>query len=116
MGISSSTGGDEIAAHIGHLVDLQSLTFYESNLTDQGLRQLSRLVNLRDLSLHGSKITAGGLASLEGMSQLKNLYIETGQYLDRCTPLNGLAESRACRDWRSKKAAFAMSTLLRYRP
>jgi hypothetical protein len=83
VSISDSTRGDEIAAHVGQLVDLQSLTFYESDLTDEGLRQLSRLVNLRDLSLHGSKITADGLVCLEAMSQLKDLYIETGQYLER---------------------------------
>jgi len=80
--ISGSTGGDKIAMHVGQLVDLRSLTFYESDLTDNGLRELSRLVNLRDLSLHGSKITGDGLASLEAMSQLKHLYIETAQYLD----------------------------------
>ena len=82
VGIGSSTGGDETAAHIGQLVDLQSLTFYESDLTDEGLCQLCNLVNLRELSLHGSKITAEGLASLETMAQLKDLYIETGQYLE----------------------------------
>ena len=32
--------GDEIATVVGQLVDLQSLTFYESDPTDQGLRQL----------------------------------------------------------------------------
>ncbi|HEX4143895.1 MAG TPA: DUF4375 domain-containing protein [Pirellulales bacterium] len=83
VSISSSTGGDEIAAHIGQLIDLQSLTFFRSDLTDEGLRHLGRLVNLRDLSLHGSKITADGLASLESMSQLKDLYIKTAQDLDR---------------------------------
>ena len=83
VSIGSSTGGDETAAHIGHLVDLQSLTFYESDLTDEGLCHLSRLVHLRDLSLHGSRITADGLASLESMSRLKNLYIKTAHDLDR---------------------------------
>ena len=83
VGISRSTDGDEIAAHVGQLIDLQSLTFYESDLTDQGLRQLSRLVNLRNLTLRGSKITADGLVSLEAMSQLEDLYIETARDLDR---------------------------------
>ena len=80
--ISAPTGGDEIAAHVGQLIDLQSLTFSESDLSDAGLRHLSQLVNLRDLSLHGSKITADGLACLEAMSQLKQLYIKTAQYFD----------------------------------
>ena len=80
--LAAPAGGDEIAAHVGQLVDLQSLTFSESDLSDAGLRHLSQLVNLRELSLHGSKITADGLASLEGMSQLKHLYIETAQDLD----------------------------------
>ena len=80
--ISAPTGGDEIAAHVGQLFDLQSLTFSESNLSDAGLRHLSQLVNLRDLSLQGSKLTADGLVCLEAMSLLEHLYIETAQYLD----------------------------------
>ena len=80
--ISRSGGGDETAAHVGQLVDLQSLTFSQSDLTDVGLRQLSRLVNLRKLSLHGSKITADGLVCLAAMSQLEQLYIKTARDLD----------------------------------
>ncbi len=79
---SAPTGGDEIAAHVGQLIDLQSLTFSESDLSDAGLRHLSQLVNLRDFSLHGSRITADGLACLEAMSQLNGLNIETAQDLD----------------------------------
>ncbi len=82
VGIDSPADGDEIAAHVGQLVDLQSLTFYESDLTDVGLRELSHLVNLRDLTLRGSKITADGLRCLEAMSRLKDLSIETAQDLD----------------------------------
>ena len=91
------------------------MTFYESDLTDQGLRQLSRLVNLRDLRLHGSKITADGLASLEAMSQLKNLYIETGQYLE-LHAFERIGRVQSLSRLAVKKGVFAMPTLLRCRP
>ncbi len=118
VGIGSSTDGDEIAAHIGHLVDLQSLTFYSnrSDLTDEGLRHLARLVNLRDLSLHGSRITADGLACLEAMSQLNDLL-----YQDRSRPRPARLSadrprSQAYRNWRYATGVSAMPTSLRWRP
>jgi Leucine-rich repeat (LRR) protein len=80
--ISAESGSDQIAAHIGHLFDLRSLTFYRSDVTDEGLRHLARLVNLRELWLYGPKITAAGIAWLGGMSHLEDLYIDKAHGID----------------------------------
>jgi Leucine-rich repeat (LRR) protein len=82
VNISAETGGDEIAAHVGHLVDLRSLTFYRSDLTDNGLRHLAGLVNLRELWLYGPKITVAGIACLGSMSHLEDLYIDKAHGVD----------------------------------
>jgi hypothetical protein len=82
VGVSVATNTDEIAAHVGNLRDLESLTFSRTDLTDEGLRHLADLVRLKELSIGGARITSTGLASLAAMSQLEYLYIETARDLD----------------------------------
>ncbi len=83
VAVYQAENADEIAAHVGNLVDLETLTFSRTDLTDRGLECWARLVHLRELWIGGSKITAAGLSCLAAMSQLEKLYIENASHLDR---------------------------------
>ncbi len=71
--------GDEVAAHIGCLVDLRDLQIRSPTLTDAGLACLEPLTKLKKLNLASPYITGDSLAFLSGMSRLQELYLETEQ-------------------------------------
>jgi internalin A len=67
--------GDEIAAHLGNLVDLRELLVESADLTDAGLRHLRSLVKLKKLWLKAPLVTGDGLASLTRMKRLQELIL-----------------------------------------
>jgi hypothetical protein len=44
----------------------------DTNVGDEGLRQLGRMTQVRTLYLGGSKVTDGGMAYLEGWTRLED--------------------------------------------
>lgn len=80
--VSDGANVDEIAVHLGNLRDLETLTFYRTDLSDHGLCHLASLVGLKELSIDGSGFTSAGLAHLGAMSQLEDLYIRNARDLD----------------------------------
>ncbi len=58
--ISEGTASDDVAAQIGNLHDLRELTFWRTDLTNQGFAILRHLVNLKTLSISGSPVWRGG--------------------------------------------------------
>jgi hypothetical protein len=83
VAIYDAQNADEIAAHVGRLVDVENLTFSRTDLTDQGLSHWHELARLRELWIGGSGVTAAGLSCLAAMTQLDDLYIEDASHLDR---------------------------------
>jgi hypothetical protein len=82
VAVYNAENADEIAAHVGSLVDVENLTFSRTDLTDQGLNHWHGLVRLRELWIGGSGVTAAGLTCLNAMTQLDDLYIEDASHLD----------------------------------
>lgn len=82
VAVYNAENADEIAAHVGNLVDVENLTFSRTDLTDQGLNHWHGLVHLRELWIGGSGVTAAGLTCLNAMSQLDDLYIEDASHLN----------------------------------
>jgi hypothetical protein len=82
VAVDDAADGDEVAAHIGNLRDLQELTFYGTGLTDNGLGHLAGLVRLKKLCIDGPGFTSAGLAHLGAMSQLEFLYFRDARGLD----------------------------------
>ena len=64
--------GDEIAAQLGRLESLDSLTCHDAGLTDAGLASLEGL-DLRMLTFSGCRVTDAGLRAVRGMKNLEVL-------------------------------------------
>jgi hypothetical protein len=80
--VYDAENADEIAAHVGNLVDVEDLTFSRTDLTDGGLSHWSGLVRLKKLWIGGPGVTADGLVCLATMTDLDELYIDDASLLD----------------------------------
>jgi hypothetical protein len=80
-----------ILINFHRLPNLKSLTFMESDLSDDRLQTVSNIKQLKDLILIGTGVTDNGLRYLQTMQNLESLKIS-------CTTLNDTVSSTAVSD------------------
>jgi hypothetical protein len=86
---------DADLAALAWLPELQSLSFFNSQITDAGLARLGELNNLRELRLGEARITDAGLGHLKRLTNLRELNIAGTPITDAgLVNLRGLKELR----------------------
>jgi len=78
--------GDEGAANLRKLTNLQTLNLFRTQVGDKGLSHLRKLTRLETLLIGGTKVTDSGLANLKSMTQLKKLSLFQTQVTDAGIP------------------------------
>jgi hypothetical protein len=67
----------------GRVVTLRlALLLMDTDVGDEGLRQLGKMTQVRTLYLGGSKVTDGGMAYLKGWTRLEDLGVSNTQVGD----------------------------------
>lgn len=75
--LQNTAAGDETAAAIARLPQVDTLVLAKSRVTDAALPLLAKLPNLSALDLTGSQVTPRGLVALKGMRRLDHFsYLE----------------------------------------
>ena len=67
---------------LGDFGRLKKLILMDTNVGDEGLRQLGTMTQVRTLYLGGSKVTDGGMSYLKGWTRLKDLGVSNTQVGD----------------------------------
>jgi hypothetical protein len=68
---------------LGGLKSLESLWLKDTNVGNEGLKELAGLTELQALHLHGTKVTNEGLKELTGLTGLKTLMLFNTQVSDK---------------------------------
>lgn len=94
--LDGSLFGDAGSVHLETLAELKILTMGRTNITDEGMRNLSGLMKLEKLELGGCKnVTDSGLSSMKGLTKLQILSLhETGVSSTGISHLENLTDMR----------------------
>lgn len=84
---------DSVLKHVGRLSRLESLSFFESAVTDDQLTDLRDLTHLKTLHLHGTQVKGPGLTHLARMVELEDLMLPRVPLSDAdIAPLAGITK------------------------
>jgi hypothetical protein len=87
---------DKDAIHLRELVNVDRLDLSFSQVTDEGMRQITGLAELYWLKLEGTQVTDAGLQHLKGLPNLAALYLGSTQVTDTgLEHLKGLTKLRS---------------------
>ncbi len=75
LNLSDTDLDDDGLRQIGEFINLTKLNINNTNVTDTGLKAIEGLNKLSVLNLFGTKITDAGLESLAGLKSLESIYL-----------------------------------------